>query len=228
VVHCIDFLQLFHAGLKFIKMELDLRKEIHLERDRVIISFCQAIRDGQQPSAELCEKFHDGVREIASRRLSRMGDFGDDLDDLVSVAEINCFKALKEGRFITGKDPATAYVSKVAKNVGINHIRDSQVRKRREVPSSDFIEVNKHDFRKGDTTRKKAETRMFIELVIRKIACLTEPQRQVMERLPFYTSKEIIEQLEINEGELKSRIYRARANLELLLGISKISKRKKF
>lgn len=152
---------------------------------------------------ELIQKHKDKVRNLVFLTL---GDV-DYVDDISQDVFINVYHKLKEFRF---ESKFTTWLYRITVNKCRDYLRKKKVR-------SIFVPIDDDDYEK----RGKADNDNFdLQKIVQK-AILKLPDKLkiplILRDIDGYSYQEIAEKLECEVGTIKSRIFRARESLKIIL-----------
>lgn len=152
---------------------------------------------------ELIQKHKDKVRNLVFLTL---GDV-DYVDDISQDVFINVYHKLKEFRF---ESKFTTWLYRITVNKCRDYLRKKKVR-------SIFVPIDDNDYEK----RGKADNDNFdLQKIVQK-AILKLPDKLktplILRDIDGYSYQEIAEKLECEVGTIKSRIFRARETLKIIL-----------
>ncbi len=153
--------------------------------------------------SELVLKHKEKVRNLVYLTL---GDV-DYVDDISQDVFISVFNKLKEFRF---ESKFTTWLYRITVNKCRDYLRKKQVR-------SIFVEIKEVHYERG--VRSNTDNIDIPNLVRKVIAKLPEKLKAplVLRDIDGFSYQEIADKLECEVGTVKSRIFRARENLRILL-----------
>lgn len=153
--------------------------------------------------SELMIKHKDKVRNLVYLTL---GDV-DYIDDISQDVFISVYHKLKEFRF---ESKFTTWLYRITVNKCRDYLRKKKVR-------SIFVPIQDHNFHRGVNTN--SDNIDIPALVRRAIAKLPEKLKVplVLRDIDGFSYQEIADKLECEVGTVKSRIFRARESLKVLL-----------
>jgi RNA polymerase sigma-70 factor (ECF subfamily) len=159
--------------------------------------------DEESAFSELVHKHKDKVRNLVYLTL---GDV-DYVDDISQDVFISVYHKLKEFRF---ESKFTTWLYRITVNKCRDYLRKKRVR-------SIFVEIKEIDYDRG--TRSNSDNIDIPGLVRKAIARLPEKLKipLVLRDIDGLSYQEIADKLECEVGTVKSRIFRARENLKILL-----------
>ncbi len=130
--------------------------------------------------------------------------------DAQDAAQETFIKAYGNLRFFRGESAVLTWLTKIAVRCCLDMLR-----RRPDTTSID----DEYDLSGGDTAEGTVERKQQIAAVRRAVAKLPEEMRTVLvlRDMEGYSYEEIASVLEISEGTLKSRIFRAREKLRKIL-----------
>lgn len=191
--------------------------EQHLERDSTIRDFCLAIQTGQPVSPLLAEKFDEGVRQIAARKALRMGESGEEVNDIVSAVITKFYDAIVRKAYRPIDAPVASYISNTTMWEIINARKRAGVRSRREVHDSQHTWADAQASVIKRPVEQITEARLTLAKITEEMKTLPIAQQQVIRKVPYFSAEEICSELGITGSELRNRLYRARKNLRMAL-----------
>jgi RNA polymerase sigma-70 factor, ECF subfamily len=157
----------------------------------------------EQSFTMLIVKHREKVRNLIFLTL---GD-SEFVDDISQDVFINVFHKIKEFRF---ESKFTTWLYRITVNKCRDYLRKKRVR-------SIFVPIKEND--EGPSTRMRSESIDLPNLVRKGISKLPEKLRVplILRDIDGFSYKEIADQLECEVGTVKSRIFRARETLKIIL-----------
>ncbi len=159
--------------------------------------------DEESAFSELVQKHKEKVRNLVYLTL---GDV-DYVDDISQDVFISVYHKLKEFRF---ESKFTTWLYRITVNKCRDYLRKKRVR-------SIFVEIKDVDYERG--SRSNTDNIDVPNLVRKAIAKLPEKLKTplVLRDIDGFSYQEIAEKLECEVGTVKSRIFRARESLKIIL-----------
>lgn len=184
--------------------ELDNKKYKQAESDNEDFSLIEKFNNGDEAAfSKLVYKHKDKVRNLVYLTL---GD-NDYIEDISQDVFIKVNNKLEEFRF---QSKFTTWLYRITVNKCRDHLRKKQVR-------SIFVPIGEST--KEPSTRIKTENIDVPNLVRKGIAKLPDKLRTplIYRDIDGLSYKEIADKLECEVGTIKSRIFRARESLKIIL-----------
>lgn len=184
--------------------ELDNKKYKQAESDNEDFSLIEKFNNGDEAAfSKLVYKHKDKVRNLVYLTL---GD-NDYIEDISQDVFIKVYNKLEEFRF---QSKFTTWLYRITVNKCRDHLRKKQVR-------SIFVPIGEST--KEPSTRIKTENIDVPNLVRKGIAKLPDKLRTplIYRDIDGLSYKEIADKLECEVGTIKSRIFRARESLKIIL-----------
>ncbi len=159
--------------------------------------------DDENAFSELVHKHKEKVRNLVYLTL---GDV-DYVDDISQDVFISVYHKLKEFRF---ESKFTTWLYRITVNKCRDYLRKKRVR-------SIFVDIKNVDYERG--TKSNTDNIDIPHLVRKAIAKLPEKLKTplVLRDIDGFSYQEIAEKLECEVGTVKSRIFRARESLKIIL-----------
>jgi RNA polymerase sigma-70 factor, ECF subfamily len=159
--------------------------------------------DEESAFSELVQKHKEKVRNLVYLTL---GDV-DYVDDISQDVFISVYHKLKEFRF---ESKFTTWLYRITVNKCRDYLRKKRVR-------SIFVEIRDVDYERG--SRSNTDNIDVPNLVRKAISKLPEKLKTplVLRDIDGFSYQEIAEKLECEVGTVKSRIFRARESLKIIL-----------
>ncbi|MBK7104053.1 MAG: sigma-70 family RNA polymerase sigma factor [Ignavibacteriae bacterium] len=152
---------------------------------------------------ELIQKHKDKVRNLVFLTL---GDV-DYVDDISQDVFINVYHKLKEFRF---ESKFTTWLYRITVNKCRDYLRKKKVR-------SIFVPIDDNDYEKrGKTDNDNFDLQKIVQKAILKLPDKLKTPL-ILRDIDGYSYQEIAEKLECEVGTIKSRIFRARETLKIIL-----------
>lgn len=152
---------------------------------------------------ELIQKHKDKVRNLVFLTL---GDV-DYVDDISQDVFINVYHKLKEFRF---ESKFTTWLYRITVNKCRDYLRKKKVR-------SIFVPIHDDDYEKrGKTDNENFDLQKIVQKAILKLPDKLKTPL-ILRDIDGYSYQEIAEKLECEVGTIKSRIFRARETLKIIL-----------
>jgi RNA polymerase sigma-70 factor (ECF subfamily) len=164
----------------------------------------EKFKEGKEEAfTELVQKHKEKVRNLVFLTL---GDV-DYVDDISQDVFISVYHKLAEFRF---ESKFTTWLYRITVNKCRDYLRKKRVR-------SIFVSIKDSDFERGGRTN--ADNIDIPNLVRKAIAKLPEKLKTplVLRDIKGFSYQEIADQLECEVGTVKSRIFRARESLKIIL-----------
>ncbi len=163
----------------------------------------------QKPSEEQFEAFYSQYVALVHRVLSRLpGNYGSDLDDLTQETFLKAWRAYHR---IDGIQNITAWIVRIAQNVGRDFLRYKRVHYQFDCPLDDDIVGLLPDEHLGAQAIYSGEndaiTRAFERLC-------PDDQKVILLLMKEYTRTEIAEALEMDKVFVQGRVKRARRRFQ--------------
>lgn len=197
---------------------LSLARELFVERDKILRTFCQALQAKNEIPDELASGFDTSVRQIAARKALRKGLSGDVVDEVVSETMVKIFGSMTSGKFVPKNAPMAAYISTQAGWIAINLEKRTGVQRRREEPLE--LTLGDRPVRPKKTlaisrpVEEAVERRLEMTEVKEAIEKLNSYQAKVMRIVSTHTREEICQILGLTDSAFRNVLYRSRREIK--------------